>query len=94
MLRAKGRRKDDARLATHVEVWKSAAGALTRFAEEERSDEVARAPADLTPEQQEVLRLRYADGLSRDEVAQVLDVPESTVKSRLFAGLQRLRKKL
>lgn len=94
VLRAKGRRRDDARLATHVDVWQSAAGALTRFAEAERSHEVARALADLTPEQQEVLRLRYADGLSRDEVAQVLDVPESTVKSRLFAGLKRLRERL
>ena len=94
VLRAKGRRKDDAHLATHVEVWRSAAGALTRFAEEERSHEVAQALADLTPEQQEVLRLRYADGLTRTEVAEVLDVPESTVKSRLFAALQRLRKRL
>ena len=94
LLRGMGRRRDNARLATHVEVWASAAGALTRFADEERRGEVAQALADLTPEQQEVLRLRYADGLSRGEVASVLDVPESTVKSRLFAALQRVRQKL
>ena len=30
--------------------------------------------------------------LSRAEIAQVLDIPESVVKSRLYEGLQNLRK--
>ena len=38
-----------------------------------------------------MLRLRYAEGLSRAEIAYVLEVPESVVKSRLFEGLKKLR---
>ena len=38
-----------------------------------------------------MLRLRYAEGLSRAEIACVLEVPESVVKSRLFEGLKKLR---
>ena len=45
----------------------------------------------LTDEQREVLRLRYVENLSRGEIAEILDQPESLVKSRLFEGLKRLR---
>ena len=38
-----------------------------------------------------MLRLRYAKGLPRAEIAYVLEVPESVVKSRLFQGLKKLR---
>ncbi len=47
--------------------------------------------ARLTEEQREVLRLRYVEELPRAEIALVVDLPESVVKSRLFAGLKRLR---
>lgn len=39
--------------------------------------------ADLRPEQRAVLVLRDLEGLAESEVAQLLDVPEGTVKSRL-----------
>ena len=38
-----------------------------------------------------MLRLRYAEGLSRGEIAEVLELSPSVVKSRLFEGMQRLR---
>ena len=41
--------------------------------------------------QREVLLLRFVDGLSLDEIAQVLDIPLGTVKSRLHVGINRLR---
>lgn len=44
--------------------------------------------------QQEVIVLRYADGLSQAEIAQALSIPIGTVKSRLHHALSRLRRKL
>lgn len=35
--------------------------------------------------------LRYLQGLGIEEIAQILDCPGGTVKSRIFNGLQRLR---
>jgi len=38
-----------------------------------------------------VLALRYAEGLSVAEVAAALDLPENTVKTRLFRAREALR---
>lgn len=66
-------------------------GLLTRLVRQEDAARVADLLATLSDELQEVLQLRYVDGLSRGEVAEVLDLPESVVKSRIFEGLRRLR---
>ncbi|MBK8979496.1 MAG: sigma-70 family RNA polymerase sigma factor [Planctomycetes bacterium] len=50
--------------------------------------------ADLGELQQEVLGLRFADGLSLEEIATALGVPLGTVKSRLHHALRQLREKL
>jgi RNA polymerase sigma-70 factor (ECF subfamily) len=47
----------------------------------------------LSPSHQEVVGLRYADGLSLDEIATALDVPLGTVKSRLHHALRILRER-
>ncbi|MCG8409297.1 MAG: sigma-70 family RNA polymerase sigma factor [Phycisphaerales bacterium] len=47
--------------------------------------------ATLPPTYHEVLRLRHVEGLSRAEIASVLEIPESVVESRLFEGLKKLR---
>lgn len=38
-----------------------------------------------------VVRLRFVDGLSQHEIAEALEIPIGTVKSRLAYGLSRLR---
>ena len=43
------------------------------------------------PRQREVIELMYFSGLEQRVIAQRLDVPVGTVKSRAFHGLQRLR---
>ena len=45
----------------------------------------------LSDEQREVLRLRFVDDLSLAEVAEALEIPVGTVKSRLHNGLEKLR---
>lgn len=47
----------------------------------------------LSASHQEVVGLRYADGLSLEEIAVALDVPVGTVKSRLHHALRILREK-
>lgn len=47
--------------------------------------------AELPENMRAVLLLRYYEGFSEAEMAEVLDVPRGTVKSRLHAALRRLR---
>jgi len=48
----------------------------------------------LTPEEREIVSLKYFSGLSYDELAVHLQVPRGTVMSRLFNARQRLQRKL
>ncbi len=66
-------------------------GMLTRLVRLEEQERLAELVESLPVEQREVLRLRYGEGLARRDVAEVLEVAESVVKARLFAGLKRLR---
>ena len=48
--------------------------------------------AELSEEQREVVIMREYEGLKFREIADVLDLPENTVKSRMYYGLTALRK--
>jgi RNA polymerase sigma-70 factor (ECF subfamily) len=52
---------------------------------------VRKALADLGQEQRRVLELAYFEGLSCTEIAERVSIPVGTVKSRIAAGLDRLR---
>lgn len=52
---------------------------------------VRKALADLNPDQRTVLELAYFEGLSCTEIAARIEIPVGTVKSRIAAGLDRLR---
>jgi RNA polymerase sigma-70 factor, ECF subfamily len=52
--------------------------------------DVARLLAALPEPQREVVLLRYYEDLTEDEVAQILECPKGTVKSRLHNALLRL----
>jgi RNA polymerase sigma-70 factor (ECF subfamily) len=47
--------------------------------------------ANLTGEHRETLQLRFVEGLSLAEIAEAMDVPLGTVKSRLHHALRTLR---
>lgn len=57
----------------------------------EQQRQVLAALAALTPAQQEALRLAYFEGLSQTEIAERLQEPLGTVKSRMRSALLRLR---
>ena len=56
----------------------------------ERS-ELAAAMAVLPETHREVLLMRFVDGLSLQEIATLLDIPEGTVKSRIHNAIATLR---
>ena len=60
----------------------------------ERKELVSRALASLAPSYRAAVILREMEGMSYEEIARVLDVPEGTVKSRLMRGRDLLRSKL
>lgn len=57
----------------------------------ETADAVMRALREIPDEQREVLILKEFEGLKFREIAAILDCPESTVKSRMYYGLNGLR---
>jgi len=68
--------------------------ALDLLQERDTSRLVAQAVESLPGEQREVIILKEYQGLTFLEIAQVLDVPISTVKTRLYRGLDQLRSRL
>lgn len=92
LLRSRRRRPDGGELPAASRIDAALTGNLTRLVRHEQHALVADLVERLPQAQQEALRLRYVEGLSRGEIAEVLEIPESLVKSRLFEGIQRLRR--
>lgn len=62
--------------------------------QQEQSQEVQAALAQLSENQQQVLRKAYYEGLTQAKIAEQLDVPLGTVKARARQGLIKLRQTL
>lgn len=91
MLRYRARHKQDVELPAASHLDELLTGHLTRLVQKEQRDRVGELVRSLPESQREVLRLRYVEELTRAEIAVVLEISESLVKSRLFEGLKRLR---
>jgi RNA polymerase sigma-70 factor, ECF subfamily len=59
-----------------------------------REQFVLRAIARLSPDHQEILRLAFYEGLAYEDIAAILSIPDSTVKTRVFYAKQRLKVQL
>lgn len=90
-LRERSSRKDNRGLPGASQLYEALTGNLTRMARDEAQAKVLELVQTLPEAHREVLRLRYVEDLTRAEIAEVLDVPEPVVKSRLFEGLRKLR---
>jgi RNA polymerase sigma-70 factor, ECF subfamily len=86
-------RREERRRGDPFEEAPSASGEATDETAEVREQRrnVQSALAQLPPDQREALELAYYGGLSQSELAEKLGVPLGTVKSRMFAGLAKLR---
>lgn len=91
ILRHRAARKDAHELPAPSRVDALLTGQLTRLVKDEMKSRLGELVAALSDAQRETLRLRYVEGLSRAEIAEVLDIPASVVKSRLFEGLKTLK---
>ncbi|MGJ3244519.1 MAG: sigma-70 family RNA polymerase sigma factor [Elainellaceae cyanobacterium] len=59
--------------------------------QDERSQKVRAALAQLSESQQEILRMAYYEGLTQTTIAEQLDTPLGTIKARARRGLLKLR---
>jgi RNA polymerase sigma-70 factor, ECF subfamily len=62
--------------------------------QQEMQVHVQRALAQLEPEQRDPIILREYEGLSYEEIAEILGVPIGTIKSRIFRGKVELKRLL
>ncbi len=58
----------------------------------EESESLRAAIAKLPPDSRALLTLRYHEGFDIGQIAEILDIAEGTVKSRLHRTLERLRR--
>jgi RNA polymerase sigma factor (sigma-70 family) len=67
---------------------------MAQAARAELDDQVQAAIVTLPPTERELLLQRFYLDMSYREIAEIQGVPETTVKSRTYAVLQRLRQSL
>lgn len=91
LIRRRAAKRDNQALPTESQLEADLTGDLTKLVRGEQRARLHHLMAALPISQREVLRLRYTERLTRAEIAEVLEIPESVVKSRLYEGLEKLR---
>jgi RNA polymerase sigma-70 factor (ECF subfamily) len=75
----------------HLRIAETQDGELLRSEQQKR---VLAALLHLQPDQQAVIELKFFQEMTFEEIAAILDVPLSTIKSRLYSGLTMMRIRL
>jgi RNA polymerase sigma-70 factor (ECF subfamily) len=57
----------------------------------EKQAHILRALSHLTPEQRAVVEMKFFEDMTFEDIALVLEIPVSTIKSRLYAALEILK---
>lgn len=85
---------DERKRTTRLDEGLSLGSDVDTVERDETRTRVRRAVMRLTPHQRAVIALRHYLGQDYREMSRILDVPEKTVKSRLFSARQTLRELL
>ena len=86
------RREDRGRSAPLEQAWEPETSSVPEEADlRDRRSSVQAALRQLPADQQQALELAYYGGYTQSELAERLGIPLGTIKSRMFAGLTRLR---
>lgn len=67
---------------------------VSRIQRQQVADRVRRAVHALPPDLRQVVIMKEYEGLTFAEIAEILNIPVSTAKTRLYTGLDQLRKRL
>ena len=84
-----GSRKDQTELEENTAM--EGRGPAEIFDSNEARGQLKRALLELEPNHRTVIVLKHLEGFSYREIGELLDIPEKTVKSRLFTARQKLR---
>jgi len=87
-----GRVRGEAPLPTSLDLAADQTGDLSRLVKVEEREALVELLERLSEAQREALLLRYVEGLGREEIALVLELPVSVVKARLYEGVASLRR--
>lgn len=95
----RGRNKDFVSIEQQQEAtgWEPAdeSGDLAEGVQKEQiAHHVRRALQGLTPDMRQIIVMKEYEGLKFSEIADILGIPLSTVKTRMYTGLAELRKRL
>jgi len=85
-------RRDEA-VADGEARWEGPVG-TARLEDSERHGRIASALSVLTPEQRHCIELAFFEGLTHTQIAERLQAPLGTVKSRILLGMGKLRQEL
>lgn len=88
-------RKRNRRPETSLELDVQSSADPFRFAQQTRlRTELSRALLTLSREHREVVVMKEIDGFTFKEIGEILEIPENTAKTRLYAALRKLREHL
>lgn len=82
------------RLASGFDVTGSSSGPRTKAIRAERTALIRQIISEMPEEYRAVLTLKFYEGLSREEMAECLDVSEQTIKGRIVRASEYLREEL